>query len=134
MDRLTFRGNRLLDRHDGRQLCKLHLDKVQRLIGDPLVGGRDRRDRVAHVADLLARQGFLVLADRKDAELDGQVVAGKDRQHARERPSPGDIDVQDPGVRVRAAQEPAKEHPRQGQVVRELCLSADLGEGVRLGQ
>ena len=59
-----------------RQLRELHIDQVQRLIGDPLVRGGHGRDRIAHIANLLAGERLFVLADRQDAELHRHVIAG----------------------------------------------------------
>jgi hypothetical protein len=134
VDRFALAGDRLLDRHHMRQLRELDIDQFQRLIGNPLVGGRDRGDRIADVADFLAGERFLILADRQNAELDRQVVTGEHPEHTRQRPSPGGVDAQDSGVRVRAAQDAAEEHPRQREVVGKLGLPADLGVSVGLGQ
>ena len=133
VDRLAVSGDGLLDGHDVRQLLELHLDQVQCLVGDPFVGGGDRRDRVADVPDSLASQRLLVLAHRQDPELDREVLTNEDSVHARQRPSPGGVDVQNARVRMRAAQDPAVEHPRQCEIIGKLGLPADLGKGVGLG-
>ena len=64
VDGFSIGGNRLLDRHDGAKFGKLRLDQLERLIGYPLVGGRDRRNRIADITDLFARERLLVLAHR----------------------------------------------------------------------
>ena len=127
-------GNRLLDRHDGAKFGKLHLDQLERLIGYPLVGGRDRRNRIADIADLFARERLLVLAHRQDAELDGEVVAGQDRQHTGQRASPAGVHAHDTRVWVRAAEDAPEEHPGQREVIGKPGLPAHFGESVGLGQ
>ena len=134
VDRFAVAQDRLLDRHHRRQRLKLNVDQVERFVGDPLVRRCDRGDRIADIADLLARERLLVLADREDAELDWQVIPGEDGQHAGVRPSARRIHAQDARMRVRTAQDTPVDHPRQGQVVGELRLSADLGKRVGLDQ
>ena len=134
VDRLALVDKRLRDRHVMRQLRELHIDQVQRLIGDPLVRGGHGRDRIAHIANLLAGERLFVLADRQDAELHRHVIAGQHRQHSGMRARARRINVQEAGVRIGTAQNPPKEHAWQRQVVGELRLAADLGVGVGLGQ
>ena len=82
MDRLALAGEGLLNRHEMRQFRELHVDQVQRLVGDPLISGGHRRDWIAHIPDFLPGERLLVLADREDPELDRQVVSGQDGQHS----------------------------------------------------
>ena len=82
VDRLTLAGQCLWDRHEMRQFGELHVDQVQRFIGDPLVRGGHCRDRIAHVPNLVAGERLLVLADREDAELHREIIAGQHGQHS----------------------------------------------------
>ena len=134
VNRFTLAGNRLFDRHHRRQRLELDLDQVECLVGDPFVGGRDRGDGIADIADLFSGQRLLILADREDAELDRQIIAGEHGQHARVRPSARRVHVDDASMRVRTAQDAPVDHARQRQVIGELGLPADLGKCIGLYQ
>jgi hypothetical protein len=134
MDGLAAAGDGLFDGHVTGQLGKFDVDQVEGLIGDPLIGGGHGGDRIANVAHLLPRQRLLILADGKDAELHRQVIAGEHGQDPGQRARPGGIDIQDAGMRMRAAQDPPIEHPGQSEVIGEFRLPGDLGIGIGLRQ
>src|SRR2546423_1018606 len=75
------RATSMLDRHVGGQLLELHLDELERLVRDPLVGGRHCGNRIADVTNLLGCERLLVLTDRQDAELDRQRVTREHREY-----------------------------------------------------
>ena len=83
-----------------------------------VVGG-DGGDRLADVADDVAREHRLVGGDQPVGRAAGHVVGGDDRVHAGDRQRRGDVDASDAGVRVRAAQRRAPQHAVGPQVGRE---------------
>ena len=100
-----------------RQELVVDPDPGERVLGDVAVVGDDERDRLAHVVDLVLGQRVLRAAvgqrrvrDQQRQRLGhrrgqlGQVVVGPHRVHAVEVEHVGDVDVDDPGVRVRRAE------------------------------
>ena len=72
----------------GGQLAHLEPDQLDRLLGGGVVDGGDRRDRLAAIAHLVARQRMLAARDRQHAEGLVAVGAGDDRLHARQPAAP----------------------------------------------
>ena len=89
-------------------------DAADRVLGDVAVVGDHERDRFAHVVDLVLGQGVLraALGQRRVRDEQrqrfghraGQVVVGPDGVHALYVEHPGDVDVDDPRMRVGRAQ------------------------------
>ncbi len=126
---------RVLDGHERAQRLVVHLDELGGALRRLLVHRGYRRHRIPHHAHLVHAQGFLVLGDGEDAELDArEIVAGDDGVDAGQRRRAGGVDPPDPRVRVRAPEQLAEGHPREDQVVRELGVARHLGPGVDLGQ
>jgi hypothetical protein len=85
------------------------------------------------IANLLDGQRVLVLSDRHDPVADREIGAGEDGVHTGQRGGTTDVDAQDLRVAVRAAEQPADEHPRQVDVVGVHGLARGLGVGVDFG-
>ncbi len=119
-------GDGVQRRGDGGQLVVRDGDEIEGSRGCFFTGGRDGRHGIAHEAHGVRAQRMLVLAHGQDPERDGQVLAGEHGLHAGQRAGFGRVDAGDLGVGVRAAQQLAEEHPRQGEVVGELGGARDL--------
>ncbi len=110
-----------------RQLLVVDLDQLERVLGDIAALGGDDRDRLADVAHAVERHAALL--DRRIGETGqgpgdlGDVGAGHDQGHARQRLCPADIDRLDARVRVRAAQCCRVQHVRQHDVVDVAALA-----------
>ncbi len=92
--------------------------------------GRDDRHRLADVAHTVDRENGLVgeLEAVEPRPRDVRVREdGVDAGHAQ---GGGQVDRDDPGVRVRAAERVAPQHPRRREVARVLERAVDLGDGV----
>ena len=92
--------------------------------------GRDDRHRLAEVADAVAGEHRLV-GELEPVRLPaGDVVVREHGVHARQRERLGDVDLEDPRVRVRAADRAAPEHPGRVEVARVGELAGDLRDRV----
>ena len=99
-------------------------DAADRVLGDVAVVGHDEGDRLAHVVDLVLGQRVLGAAvgerrvrDEQRQRLGhraGEVVVGPDGVHALEVEHLGDVDVEDPRVRVGRAQHGGVQAPAAG--------------------
>ena len=98
------------------QFAHLELDEAERALGGGVVDGGDRRDRLAAIAHLVARQRVLAARDRQDAEGLVAIGAGDDGLHARQPQRRGDIDVDNLGVRIRTAEDASRQQARRDQV------------------
>ena len=115
-------------------------DELERLVLDPdalrraprllRVLGGDQRDRLAEVADAVDREHRLVGELEPVGLGPGDVVVREHRVHARHRERLGDVELDDPRVRMRAAQRVAPEHPLGMEVARIGELARDLRDGV----
>ena len=116
---VQHRGERLVDHVDGGEgrLCRLGSRR------------RDRRHGLAHVTHLVLREGRLVLEPASVAHV-GDIGSGNDGTHAGQRGGTRDVETGNPGVRQRAAQHLAAEHPRQREVRRVDGGAADLARRV----
>ncbi len=117
---------------EGTQHLVFDGDQVQRLGGRFFGGGRDGGQRVAHEAHLVERQGVLVLAHRKDAERDREILPRQHGFHALHLRGPGRVDREDARVRVGAPEQLGEEHPRQEQIVGEPRHARDFRGRVHL--
>ncbi len=117
----------------GRQLAHLHLDEADGLVGGGLVDGRHRRDRLALVAHLAARQRILVARDRQHAERLVAIRTRDDRQHAGQGQRLGDIDLDDLGMRIGAAVDASRQHAGRKKIGRVLGAAGDLFRPVHHG-
>ena len=117
--------HRLLRVEDGRELLPLHLDEIERLLGDALIDGGDRRHLFADVAGLFHGKRVLVREEGAPALLD-RVLRRHHRPHPAQLLRLGGIDPHDPRVGVRAAQNPADQHSRQHDVGDVARLSGHL--------
>ena len=103
-------------------------DGLERLVLDPdplgraarLLGvlGCDQRDRLAEVADALEREHRLVRELEAVALLSRDVFVREHRVDAGRSERLAEVDLDDPRVRVRAAQRVPPEHPGGGEVAR----------------
>ena len=116
----------------GDGLERLVLDANRRSGAACLLGllGRDDRDRLAEVADAVEGEHGLVGELEAVGLAAGDVVLGDDRVDARHRDRLGDVDLEDPRVRVRAADGLAPEHPGGAEVARVRELARDLGDRI----
>ena len=102
---------------DGGEHFVLDLDEREGLLGGVRVHGGDRGDLVPQVADLLGLEETGVVDG--DPEPDrGNVPGGHDSTDAGQAPGLFGVDVQDPRVRVAAAEDGPVEHVRKGEVRR----------------
>ena len=114
--------------HDRRQRLVLHVDQLERVARDVLVGRDHERDLLTLEADLVAREHRLgVVGDgghpRQPERL--QVLGSDDRGHTRMGERPAGVDRDDARVRVRTPQDGAVHHARQPDVVQVVPLAAD---------
>ena len=95
-----------------------------------LVARDDRRHRIADEADDVRTERVLVVTDGQDAVRNRQRRAGQHQVHARMRRRLRGVDPDDARVRMRRAQQPPVQHPRQDDVVGEPRLAGDLRAAV----
>ena len=135
-----IRLHRLVDVDDVRQHLVIHHDQRQRLLGDRRTDRRHRRHRMALIQRLLARHDVarhmphvLRHTIRPDISelLLRQIRRRHHRLHARQRQRLGHIDAADPRMRMRAAQHPPIQHPRQDQVGAILRPASHLRHTIR---
>ena len=102
---------------DVRELLVLNIDQSNRLFRDLLIIGRHRRHRIAAHPDFVVSQDRLVLHARADVNI-FNVRAGQHGAHAFQRLCFGSIDIDDPRVRHRSAQNFSPEQIFERQVRR----------------
>ncbi len=100
----------------GGQLPHFELDEAERALGGGVVDRRDRGDRLAAVAHFVARQGVLAARDRQHAEGLVAIGTGDDRLHAGKPQRVGDIDLEDFGVGIGAAEDVPREQSRRDEI------------------
>ena len=132
VDWLASFAEALLDGQIGRQFGIGDVDQVERSVGGLFVDRGHGRDRVADITDFFDAQRLLVLADRQDAVLDRQVAPSDHAEHARQCPRRGRTDGQNVGVRPSTAQESAKGHAWQLQIVGVARRASGFGQSVWL--
>ncbi len=94
--------------------------------------GGHRDDAVAHVADLVVGQQWLVLIGRPEGD-NGDFLAGQGRHHAGHFLRLADIDAENFGVRVFTAQDFRIQHVGKGHVVDVDGLTENMGAAVGAG-
>ena len=103
------RRDRILEEGDALQRLVVDLDQFQRVFGDVAVLGHHHRHRLAHVAHFVDRADvkFHPRLDHAGnrARHPGDLRAGDDADHARELLGAAHVYAEDPGVRVRRAQD-----------------------------
>ena len=110
----------------GGQFADLELDAPQRLLRGRIVDGGHGGDRLAAIADPVARQRMLGAGDRQHAEGLVAIGAGDDRLHARNLRRLGNVDLENFGVRIGAAEDARGEHSRRGKIGGVFGASGDL--------
>ena len=118
VDRARARRHRLFRAVIGRQLPHFELDETERAFRSGVVNRGHRRDRLAAIAHLLPRQGVLAARDRQHAEGLVAIGAGDDGLDAGEPQGGGDIDFEDLGMGVRAAEDAARQQARREEIGR----------------
>ena len=116
MDDRRARFQRFFDIRYGFEFFVFYLDKPQGLPRRHQVNRRHGRDRFSAVAHLIPRQGKLVLDEHADVIV-WQVRSHQDRLDAGQRPGPGSINGQDPGMGVMTAEQGRVQHAGAGNVV-----------------
>jgi hypothetical protein len=111
---------------DGGQLGVVDDDSGGAVRGRGLRGGGDRRDRLAHVVDLLGGER---LVGPGDVRL-GQVAAGQHRHDARHQERLVRVDTHDRRARVGAEDELDVEQAVRFQVLGEERFAEELGQSV----
>ena len=131
--------HRIADIEHRRQQLVLDLNQFERVLGDVVVGGRHRGDGVSLVEHLVRRDDVVQHPLEVGGAFAGvdlfiagarEVGIGDHRLHTVQRLGLGRVNADDPGVRVRAAQDPAGEHPRQIQVGAVLRRAGDFVDTV----
>ena len=131
--------HRRLDIDDVRQHLVLHVDQLERLVGDRLRRRGHRGDRVALVQRLAARHAVArqvaeihrTFADERLFRRDvREVGGGDDGLHAGELQRLAGVDRDDAGVRVRRALHLAPQHAGHHHVGAELRAAGDLVHAV----
>ena len=103
------------------------LGRAARLLG---VFGRNHGDRLAEVADAVDREHWLVGELEPVGLRPGDVRVRQHGVDARHPDGFGDVDFDDAGVRVRAAERVAPEHPGGEEVARVGELAGHLRDRV----
>ena len=114
-------------RHQRRQLGERDRDLLGRILGLIGILGEHDRDRLAHIADPLARQDRLPIGhqllhpivaeiDRRDI---GEIATGPHRHDAGHRQGLGGLDGADPGMRGRRAEDAHMQLKRKRDIGRE---------------
>ena len=110
----------------GGQLAYLEANKGNRQLCRGFVHRRHRRDRIADVAHLAARQRELVLGDRNHAVGHVAFIARNDGAHPRQAQRFGDVDLKQLGMGVRAAQDHADQGVGRRQIRRVTRRAGDF--------
>ena len=110
----------------GGQLAHLQLDAAQRFLRGGVVDRRDRGDRLAAIAHPIARQRMLGARDRQHAETLVAIGAGDDGLDAGQLRRLRDIDLEDFGVRIGAAEDAPREHARLDEIGGVFGAAGDL--------
>ena len=108
--------------------------RTDRLLGGALVDRRHAGHLVADEAHVIGRERLLVVRPGDDAVLEGQLVAGQRRDHARQLEGLADVDAADARVGVRRAQQLGVQHARKGDVVGVDAGPVGLGDAIDLGE
>jgi len=113
-----------------RQDLVLHVDQVERFLGDGRLVGGDGGDRLAREDDAVDRQHG-VRARRRLLLQHGDVGGGQDRAHAGQGARAAHVDADDLGVGVGAAQELRVQQAARIEIGDVLDLAGDLVGSVR---
>ena len=100
----------------GRQLAHFQLDAPQRFLRRRIVDRRNGGDRLAAIAHPIARQRMLAARDRQHAKSLVAIGAGDDGFHARQLCRLRNIHLEDFGVRIGAAENSSRQHPRRNEI------------------
>ena len=131
----SVRSQRRLRRQYRFERLVLHVHEPAGIVGRGGALGRDRDDRLAGIADTIPGEHRRVLGQGPDQEPLGRDV--RRGQHGADPgggPGPGDVDVQETGMRMLASHEAAVEHSVRGEVGRVPGHPSNLVERVVAGQ
>ncbi|MEJ7695096.1 MAG: hypothetical protein WKF78_00140 [Candidatus Limnocylindrales bacterium] len=132
VDELGAWRESLVECRDDGQLLVVDDDLADGGLGDRMVRGRDSGDRLTGEADPVDREYRPVLDRVTVVRVDVHQVRGcQDRDDAGDRLGRRRVDREDPGMRVRASEHLAVEHPRNHDVADEFGLAAQLLGGIR---
>ena len=123
-------GQAVGGRSEGAERFVLDVDQVDGKIRRGFVLRNDGRHGIADETDLVAAQGVLVVADRKNAVRNRKRLTGQDQVNTVDLFGLCGVDTHDPRMRLRRTQQPAMQHPRENDVVGEAGLPCDLGPAV----
>ena len=128
----------LADVEERGLLGELELDRVDGGLRDDLVVGRDDRDRLSLVADVVLREQRLVGGDAERREMpvleERHVLPGDDRVDALHRLRLRDVEALDVRVVSRGAKRLDPERAGHSNVVDELGPAGDVGDAVVAGE
>ena len=112
MDQGRARCERLVNGSHRGQFPILRLDESHRLVRSCLIHAHNRRHRISHVAHLIDRDNGLVFVGGAKELVPDDIVATQDRDHAGKSGCLLGVDLQQPRVGIRAAQDFSKSHSR----------------------
>ena len=132
-------GHGVVDGQHRRQDLVLHIDQIERVLGDVWVGRADRGHGVTLVERFVRGEHVLqdpLVGRHAFAEVDdfvgraGQAVVRDHALDAVQRLGPRGVDAEDSGVRVRRAKQSAVEHVGQIDVGPVAGATGDLVDAV----
>jgi hypothetical protein len=116
MQRNRIRRHRLPRGVKGGKFAHRQPDSAQRFLRGRVVNGGDGCNRLAAIAHAVARQHMFGAGDRQHAETLVAIGTGHDRLDAGQLRSLGNVDLEDFGVRIRTAENPAGKHSGHDEV------------------
>jgi len=128
------RGERLLERHRGRERLVVDVDELERGLRRRLVDRRDGGHRLALVARDVDREHRPIAIRRPVIRIaPGEIGAGDRGKDARQHASARDVHAPDASVGIRRAQHLRVSHARHGEIGHVARAAGDLLERVHTG-
>src|SRR5450631_1669168 len=130
VDKIGLGLHRLFGIEVGGQKLVLDVDQFESLFRDRLRDRSDAGDVIADIAYFVERERVLVMADGKDAEGVGSVLARDHRNHTVEPLGPAGVNALDASMRMRRMQNLSVEHAGEGEVVGIFARAGGFPSGV----